>query len=348
MEKHPIRRLDPIPASRIEWEGAYDRTAVKWPLALVVFLLLFGCSGTPPQPVADAPSIPIVATVNGADLTLEDFELFRRAKRRTAPDPRNRGEAAVDSQRVADLWGYIEQTLLLQDAGRHNLEVAADELRQAERALRGAYPERPFYAKLDARGMTVEEWRAELKTTLLVRKLIKRKISSTIRIDRAAVRAYYGTRRDALRTKERLKLQQIVTESKVEAHRLRAQLVRGADFARLARTSSVGPERSAGGVAGWFARDELPRELSLVVFKLKRGQLSPVVQTPFGFHLMRIVEVRPTRRLPFSEVKSEIEKKLFQEHQALAYHRYVQALWRAATVRIYFDVAITSESSAAI
>lgn len=307
--------------------------------------LLVGCTAPPPPRAAQPPVEPVdpvVAEVDGTALTKSEFERSWRAAHKSPM------ETASPGQRAAYLLKMVEQALFLQAAKKESLEVTDREVQQAEHALRATYTDSQFFTKLDGMGLTLEEWRQDLRQDLLVRKLIERRISRQVKVEKADVEAYYRANQQRFRRAPRVKLQQIVTESKAEAYRLRTQLARGADFARLARASSVAPEAKNGGVAGWFSPGQLPEKLDKVAFALRRGQVSDVVQTPYGFHVLRIIEQENAANLKFSEVQEMIQQKLFQEQQALLFQQYAQQLWRNSTVRTYLDRLLVQGSNPAL
>lgn len=305
--------------------------------------LLLGCTAPPPRAaqLPLEPVDPIVAEVDGTALTKSEVERSWRAAHKSPM------ETATSDRRAAFLLKMVEQALFLQAAKKEGLEVPDLEVQQAEHALRASYSDSQFFTKLDGMGLTLEEWRQDLRQDLLVRKLIERRISGQVKVEEADVEAYYRANQQRFRRPPRVKLQQIVTESKAEAFRLRTQLARGADFARLARASSVTPEAKNGGVVGWFSPGQLPEKLDEVAFKLRRGQISDVVQTPYGFHVLRIIEQENAADLKFDEVQEMIQQKLFQERQALLFQQYAQQLWRDSTVRTYLDRLLAQGSKPA-
>ncbi|SFM43655.1 SurA N-terminal domain-containing protein [Thermodesulforhabdus norvegica] len=108
------------------------------------------------------------------------------------------------------------------------------------------------------------------------------------------------------------------TEEEAKQVRARAEAVlqkarSGEDFAELARRYSEGPTASRGGDLGYFRRDEMVSEFSEVAFSLEPGQISDIVRTRYGFHIIKVEEIRPERQKGFEEVKEEIRQKITNE-----------------------------------
>jgi peptidyl-prolyl cis-trans isomerase D len=112
-----------------------------------------------------------------------------------------------------------------------------------------------------------------------------------------------------------------VEKVKAEARKVLDQAKKGADFAELAKKHSKDPGSAAnGGDLGFFAADRMEPAFSEKAFSLKPGEISDLVQTPYGFHIIKVEETRPERTSPLEEVRGEIELSLKRERaQDLAF-----------------------------
>ncbi len=107
----------------------------------------------------------------------------------------------------------------------------------------------------------------------------------------------------------------------------------GEDFAVLAKEFSKDPvSAEKGGDLGWFGRGQMPPEFDEVCFKLRKGQVSDVVQTPYGFHLFKVVDRREGSVKPFAAVESKIELELRREAVARAQQALLEKLRQEANV----------------
>ena len=110
----------------------------------------------------------------------------------------------------------------------------------------------------------------------------------------------------------------VLNEDEVEAKRKQAEEVlalarKGDDFAVLAAEYSEGPTKDKGGDLGFFARGRMVPEFDQAVFSMEPGEVSDLVRTSFGFHIIKLEEVRPAVTRPFDEVKGELSKTMRQE-----------------------------------
>lgn len=134
-------------------------------------------------------------------------------------------------------------------------------------------------------------------------------------------------------TPEMVVLRQIVVPTSNEARDIRRRLLREPrSFEALARTQSRGPEASAGGLMGTFARGELPPELEKGAFDLEQGATSEIVATPYGHHVLRVDERRPARPATPEECAARVEPSLKRGKADRAVREFVRAVMARAKV----------------
>ena len=134
-------------------------------------------------------------------------------------------------------------------------------------------------------------------------------------------------------TPEMVVLRQIVVPTSNEARDIRRRLLREPrSFEALARTQSRGPEASAGGLMGTFARGELPKELEEAAFGLAQGETSEIVATPLGHHVLRVDERRPARPATLDECRARVEPSLKRGKADRAVREFVRSVMARAKV----------------
>lgn len=128
----------------------------------------------------------------------------------------------------------------------------------------------------------------------------------------ADVRALYDERfpPDLLETEYRAA--HILVETEQEAQELVSELDSGADFAALAREKSTGPSSTSGGDLGWFGAGDMVDTFFAAVLELSPGELSPPVQTNFGWHVIRLAETRERERPDFATVQDQLIEEVRQ------------------------------------
>jgi peptidyl-prolyl cis-trans isomerase C len=124
---------------------------------------------------------------------------------------------------------------------------------------------------------------------------------------------------------------------------LLVQVKEGADFAELAKEHSEGPSNERGGDLGFFARGQMVKPFEDAAFALVEGEISDVVETQYGYHIIKATGKKPQRQVPFDEVKDQIQQSLFQEKANTEVSNWIAALRESATIEI---MAPTSEEEA--
>lgn len=273
-------------------------------LALSLIFLLAGCgqAATPtlppesslPQtseetPVAeDQPQY--VALVNGQPITLEAFqrELQRFEAGQAALGFEVSGQASYQQQ-VLDL--LIEQELIRQQAAAQGISVSDEEVDATIAEMIQESGEEYFYGWLAGNFYSLEEFREVIRMDLLTDQLLAPVIESVPTVA------------------EQVHARHILVNSQTEAEEVLARLQAGEDFAALAAQYSVDvTTRDNGGDLGWFPRGGLlVPEVEEVAFSLQPGQISGVVQTAWGYHIIQTLEFDPAR-----EVEAETRQRLIE------------------------------------
>jgi peptidyl-prolyl cis-trans isomerase C len=162
-----------------------------------------------------------------------------------------------------------------------------------------------------------KEFRAQMEAAekqLLMTYIIRDKIDTGLEVTPEEVRAYFNNNPAQFAETEQRRLRHILVETESEANAVVSQLRRGADFAALAREKSKDATAQAGGELGWVQKGQLVPEFEAAAFAISRkGQISGVVQTQFGFHVIELEEVNVRPQLGFEQVSEQIRQLLVNE-----------------------------------
>ena len=165
------------------------------------------------------------------------------------------------------------------------------------------------------------------------RKLLADEGLSGVEVGDKEVAAYYEAHPDEFQSPETVALRQILVPTLNEARDVRRRLLKDPrSFPALAQTLSRAPEASAGGLMGSFARGQLPAALDRAAFALAPGQISEPVQTPFGFHVLRLDAKQASRQPTLEESRDEIRSRLRREKVDGNIQQFVAGLMARAKV----------------
>jgi parvulin-like peptidyl-prolyl isomerase len=313
-----IRRI-----SRGKWLG---RAA----LAVMAGIIVAACGSTPApagkagvptatagaaKPQAAQPTVPQgpAAIVNGQEISMAAF--LREVEKRRAGLVQSgvdlnapQGAAQLEQEKQQALDNLIDDMLVMQDAARQGVAVSDAELdAEMQNIISSLGGQAKFEEQLKLAGQTQEEARSLQRMQMLYLKMRDRVVAN-------------------LQTAEQVHARHILVDSPATAQALLAQIQAGADFGQVAQQSSQDTlTRANGGDLGWFARGTLPaKEVEDAAFALQPGQVSGVVQSAFGYHLVQVLERDPARKL---------EGDLFVKVQKQAMENWLDGLRAQAKVQ---------------
>ncbi len=282
-----------------------------------------GSSEPPPLPVATTPAPPLptpgeslAAMVNGQPIPLADYQQLL-AEYEAALVGRGfdldteEGQQmlAQASRQVLDVM--IEQVLIEQAAAQEKVTVTDDELDAViQRDIEEGGGAEKFAAWLQTNGWTEEDYRKRLRSQLLTSKMIERVTSGVPT------------------TAEQVHARHILVATEAEAQSVLNQLLAGADFAALAQQYSLDEATKVnGGDLGFFPRGILlAPEVEEAAFALQPGQISGVITSQFGYHIVQVLERVSDRPLSEDALGALRDR---------AFRQWVDELWTAATVERY-------------
>jgi len=202
---------------------------------------------------------------------------------------------------------FVESRMWLEAARREGLSVSEEE--------KEAYKRRLSTELGDSAAFPLEE--VEVTETLMVEKYFKF-LRDKVTVSDQEVLDYYNLHRREFLLPERVKVSQIIVENEAKAVRLHKELKDNDEalFRKLARENSTGPEASKGGELGIFSLNELPQEIEKVVFSLQEGEISSVVESPYGYHIFRLDRRFEPGLMTLEEVAAKIKSRLLEEKVA--------------------------------
>jgi parvulin-like peptidyl-prolyl isomerase len=299
------------------------------PLATAVLLSLPGCGREAPAAGAGgapAESGAVIATVDGLPITRG--ELDRRVRRAAE------GQSLADpGLRRALLDQLVEERVLLAEAKRRGLVLSQADIEAAAGKARAAMGPDAYATRLAREGLTDEGFLAEVGDGLHVRAILAT-APAPKPITEHEVRSYYQAHRAEFAQPDQYRARLITAASRKEAEALRAQVTGGADFAALATAKSISPDKARGGDLGFVPQGQLPPEFDVAVASLRPGEVSPVVESPFGYHVIRLEERRAGGQRTLDQARDEIFRVLNTTRRESAHEAWLAGLVGKADIKI--------------
>ena len=291
----------------------------------------------------------VKAVVNDAVITYSQVEEFTApaadALRRQYPDAPDIFQQKLNDALSDSLEQLVERQLILRSFDTDGYQLPEDVVDQlVQDRIREGFGDRVTFIKtLQAQGMTVEQFRKEVRDQYIIRALRQKNVSQEIVISPYKVETYYHAHQDDFKMEDQIKLRMIVlnktssddTNTVQRANEILTEIKKGATFQEMASVYSEGSQKSQGGDWGWVERSVLRKDLADVAFSLKPGQVSGVIETPESVYLMLVEQTRPSHVKPLGEVRDEIEKTLRTQEQARLEKQWIEGLKRKTFIRYF-------------
>ena len=272
----------------------------------------------------------IVATVNGEVITYNQFRQrvfeVREAYRRVYSGEEL--EKRLKEREKSVLSDLIEECLLLGEAERENIEVDKIEIEKMLNIAKSKFKSLDdFHRVLRNEGLTLETLEKEYKQRLMIKKIIQFKVNSSVRIEDYEISQYYQAHKKIFFEPEQVKIRQI--------------LVKMGDSEKAAKQTaqSILKRIKGGENVEWEDLDfintsELLPELGVAISKLEINEISSLVRTQTGYHIMRLEGRKLPRARKLPEVRDEISRILFSKKADRIYSNFVNTLKKEADIDI--------------
>jgi len=292
----------------------------------------------------------IVAIVNDEIVTLyevnrESQPLIREAEKKSAID-----EALRTNIRRAALEHLIEKRLLDQKIKELNIKVSDEEIKQAiddVKRQNNMASQEVLVSALSSQGLTFEQYRTQLQEQIEKLKLVSMEVRNKIQVGESEVREYYEANRARYSEEDTFRARHIFfrTSEKAPAEEIKksmttalmvlAEAKSDRDFAELAKSYSEDPAaRKDGGNLGTFKKGEMMPELEAAILNLKPGEVSELVYTPTGFHIVKLEERSTGKMKPFESVKAEIEETIYRKKSEERFSLWAKELRAKASIEV--------------
>ena len=287
----------------------------------------------------------VVARVNGAPITSDRLDA---ALNRLIPFEsfhRNVSTATVERLRGKALDGLIDEELRYQDGVRAGLRASSAEVDGGMKAVMARYASRgAFDEARRATGVSIEDLRREIGRALVIRKATDRAVTSRCQVSADEAAKYYAGNPGRYVVPEQLHVYAITfgvdpgaparawEAAKAKAEQVLGLIRNGAPFEEMARAHSTDKTRESGGDMGFVHRGSLADEFETALRDVTPGGVSPVIQTLYGYHIVRVASIRPPVQKTLREVEAAIRKDLTTQRCAEAETAWTARLRASAAI----------------
>ncbi|HLA48458.1 MAG: hypothetical protein A2W77_09200 [Nitrospinae bacterium RIFCSPLOWO2_12_39_16] len=339
---------------KIEYKKQKTKDRSQWSVvsgqrlmvAVFLFYLLFTVSD------ADAKVIDkIAARVNGDIILMSEVKgksfMVLYDMRSRDKDLKNDDIYRVEKEVLNEM---IEEKLMLQFAEDNNIKVSDEEIKLAIEDIKkqNNFTDEMLEKELNKENITLNDYKERLRAQITVSKVINYEVRSKVHVEETEVRKYYEEHKEEFITPEEIRVRHIMfaysedmDSQKEEAIKNKAvdilnRIRQGEDFANLASMYSEDSSAKNGGDLGYFTKGKMIKIFEDTAFALKKDEVSNVIKTPFGFHILKYEDKREAGLKPLENVSREIERRIYNEKIKTLKDAWVKKMREKAFIEILY------------
>lgn len=314
-------------------------------MALVCVMLVAGCSKEKTEeegePVQQADAEDIAITVNDESISDEDIamEVSRLMQMRARGLSPQDLESTRRAMRKEASVNFVNRLLLKQEVSKQNIEIADEKVEERFTMIKEDFgSEEVFKARIERMNMTEDDVRREVASGLAIEKLIEMQTASLPEPSEEELEAYYNEHIEWYTEPEKVRASHILikvnpadddqvrAQKRTSTEELLEKARGGANFAQLAVEHSECPSNSRGGDLDFFAREQMVEEFATAAFALDVDEISDIVETKFGYHIIKATDRREGRVIPFAEVNERVSVDYGNETKQRVINEYIERL----------------------
>jgi peptidyl-prolyl cis-trans isomerase SurA len=287
----------------------------------------------------------IIARVNNEIITRSEYD---KALAQTEEDTRQdcKGkctpeqlESEIEARKKTALRDLIDQSLLAQRGKDLGISVETDVVKQLDqiRIQNNLKDMDELEKAVSGQGINWEDFKNNIRNHILTQKVVSQEVGSHINIGETDAQKYYDEHKSEFIRPEQVALREIIVSTegkkdselpdlKKKAETALKRVKDGEDFGEIAKRFSDGSTKDQGGYIGMFKRGELAKQLEDVVFKMKRNELTDVIETRQGYLIFQVLEHYDEGQQSFEKVQDEIKEHLYNEKLEPAVREYLKTL----------------------
>jgi peptidyl-prolyl cis-trans isomerase C len=287
------------------------------------------------------------AMVNGKPIPMSDYQSgLDQLNRQISMTGRQPDEKEMPTLKQRILDNLIARELMKQEIEKKGIKVDESEVdAQLDTVKKSTSPE-DFANSLKQMNMTEQALKEHFASQLAIKKLIDTELASKVVVTPEEVKAFYESNPDVFKTQEMVRASHILVkvdpkasaEEKAKALEkikgIQKRIQAGEDFAQVAKEVSDCPSKENGGDLNFFQKGQMVGPFENAAFAMKPGETSDIVETEFGYHIIKLTDKKAPGTMSFDEVKPRIEQHLKSEKMSQEFPKYIETLKSKAKIEI--------------
>ncbi len=317
----------------------------------------------------------VLVKVNGEIITKTDLEARQiAALRQRNPNLRPNNDAelqqALNEVTPSVILDAVDELLMVQRGKELGYTMSPDRFNSILENIKKENKietDEQLQAALKQEGMTMADLRRQLEKTMLVQQVQQSEIMQKLQVTDTELKAYYEAHKDEFGTTPSVTLREITINvpttaagvnvgqddaAKAKAEEVRAKIIAGEPFPRLAADYSDSGSKANGGLVGPLQKTDLSEELQKAIAGLKTGGVTPVLRTSRGYQIIKIENLQETTTKPFDEARNEIADKIANDKRGGEYQKFITRLrsdaiidWKNDEIKKAYEVGLKQEEA---
>jgi len=288
----------------------------------------------------------VVAMVNDISLTESDVQLeIKRIKFQAKSMRQPIDDSMMQAMREKVIQSIINRELLFQESKAKGIsvdpieiDIRMDQIKQQQNTGQG------LENQLAEMGISMDGFRSQVSQATAIQKLLEMDIYAKTEVSEKEARLFFENNPHFFKKPEEVKASHILIQfaaddeeekklaAKQKIETIQEKLAAGEDFAKLAKSFSEGPSGVKGGDLGYFDRKKMVKPFSDVAFALEPGQISDIVETRFGYHLIKVLDKKPKSSYEFENIKQQLIEMLHGRKVQTETIQYLDKLRKKASI----------------
>lgn len=289
-----------------------------------------------------------IAEINGVGISYDQWQVtFQNAiSRYDNKTISSMDQPTINSLKNNILKQMINSELLFQQAKKEKVKISKNDIdSEIDKIKENFSSPEEFDNALKANNITLNQFQDEIKRQLMINYVLG-EAKNKINITDEELLEYFNKNKDSFFEPEKVHALHILVKTEEEANNILNKLKEGIiDFAELAKEKSIDQSAKNGGDLGFFARGQMVKEFEDAAFSLKPGEISDVVKTEFGYHIIKCIEKKEAHNPTFEEVKENINNILKNQKEIEATQNLFSNLTDNANIVINYNFESENQSS---
>ena len=294
----------------------------------------------------------VVARVNGQPIYEDQLapDVAKGLKKFNKYGVKRKSASLIKRLQQKALDKVISEELIYQESRKLNIPDIEEKISKKIQATKNKYrSEEHFEKSLKAKKLTNNDLKESVRKSIYVDEYLKKEGVRNPEVPEAEIKDFYEGGKGSFKREESVRVSHILIkvdegakpeekqQAREKAEKIRQEIIDGKDFAEMAKKYSEDGNASKGGDLSYINKGYMPPEFDEVAFVLEKDRISEVVQTKFGFHIIKVIDKKPGGIAPYNEVRDFIGKFLQERLTQKKLASHIEELKKKARIEILLN-----------